>query len=113
MLCAISINTVSVQPQRATLKLDADTAACLDCVRPPGQLMECMMLAGLKRNPEMVYALLHRQEVFQPFRMHVRFSDILDNIQVCQPWHRGSSDMEECGVTGRSPAGLKPDLGQT
>lgn len=31
----------------------------------------------------MVYALLHRQEVFEPFRMHVRFADILDNIQVC------------------------------
>lgn len=39
-------------------------------------------IAGLKRNPEMVYALLHRQEVFEPFRMHVRFADILDNIQV-------------------------------
>ena len=48
---------------------------------------ECCLLttywfAGLKRNPEMVYALLHRQEVFEPFRMHVRFADILDNIQV-------------------------------
>ncbi|KAL3152556.1 hypothetical protein ABBQ32_001583 [Trebouxia sp. C0010 RCD-2024] len=30
----------------------------------------------------MVYALLHRQEVFEPFRMHARFADILDNIQI-------------------------------
>lgn len=30
----------------------------------------------------MVYALLHRQDVFEPFRMHARFADILDNIQV-------------------------------
>lgn len=30
----------------------------------------------------MVYALLHGQEVFEPFRMHARFADILDNIQV-------------------------------
>lgn len=30
----------------------------------------------------MVYALLHRQQVFEPFRMHARFADILDNIQV-------------------------------
>ena len=37
---------------------------------------------GLRHNPEMVYALLHRQDVFEPFRMHARFADILDNIQV-------------------------------
>ena len=30
----------------------------------------------------MVYALLHRQDVFEPFRMHARFADILDNVQV-------------------------------
>ena len=30
----------------------------------------------------MVYALLHQQDVFEPFRMHARFADILDNIQV-------------------------------
>ena len=38
--------------------------------------------SGLRHNPEMVYALLHRQDVFEPFRMHARFADILDNIQV-------------------------------
>lgn len=39
-------------------------------------------MPGLRHNPEMVYALLHRQDVFEPFRMHARFADILDNIQV-------------------------------
>ena len=38
--------------------------------------------AGLGSNPELVYALLHRAEVFESIRLHDRFADVLQPIQV-------------------------------
>ena len=38
--------------------------------------------AGLGLNPELVYALLHRAEVFESIRLHDRFADVLQPIQV-------------------------------
>lgn len=29
---------------------------------------------------QVVYAIMHRQEVFQPFRNHPRFNELLENI---------------------------------
>lgn len=38
--------------------------------------------AGLGSNPELVYALLHRAEVFESIQLHDRFADVLQPIQV-------------------------------
>ena len=38
--------------------------------------------AGLGSNPELVYALLHRAEVFESIRLHDCFADVLQPIQV-------------------------------
>jgi len=34
----------------------------------------------LQHNPELIYALLHREETLKPFEKHLRFAELLENI---------------------------------
>lgn len=54
-----------------------------DFLRIVLEIVNAILTYALPRNPEVVYALLHRQEVFAPFKDHPRFHELLDNIQVC------------------------------
>ena len=49
------------------------TARCLqvygDFLRIVLEVLNCIIITNLPQNPELVYALLHRQEVFMPFRV--------------------------------------------
>ena len=47
-----------------------------DFLRIVLEILNTVITAGLPQNPELVYALLHRQEVFAPFqaRSGLRFS---------------------------------------
>lgn len=64
--------------------LQEDTAAELhiytDFLRIVLEILNAILTYSLPRNPEVVYAIMHRQEVFQPFRSHPRFNELLDNI---------------------------------
>eukprot|EP00898_Chlorokybus_atmophyticus_P000736 jgi/Chlat1/1663/Chrsp127S01908 len=51
-----------------------------DFLRIVLEIINAILTYALPRNPELVYALLHRQEVFEPFRNHPRFSELLSNI---------------------------------
>lgn len=44
---------------------------------PLGDLITDSSFLALK---QVVYAIMHRQEVFQPFRSHPRFNELLENI---------------------------------
>lgn len=37
-------------------------------------------LFGLFAVWQVIYAIMHRQEVFEPFRNHPRFNELLENI---------------------------------
>lgn len=61
-----------------------DTSAELhiytDFLRIVLEILNAILTYALPRNPEVVYAIMHRQEVFQPFRSHPRFNELLENI---------------------------------
>eukprot|EP00271_Cylindrocystis_brebissonii_P005392 TRINITY_DN17402_c0_g1_i1.p1 TRINITY_DN17402_c0_g1~~TRINITY_DN17402_c0_g1_i1.p1 ORF type:complete len:727 (+),score=106.70 TRINITY_DN17402_c0_g1_i1:575-2755(+) len=63
---------------------DEDSATELhiytDFLRIVLEILNAILTYALPRNPEVVYALLHRQEIFVPFRHHERFYELLENI---------------------------------
>lgn len=44
------------------------------------EVINAALSASLVANPELVYALLHRHEVFAPLRSHPRCAELLDNL---------------------------------
>ncbi|KAI7756147.1 hypothetical protein M8C21_023994 [Ambrosia artemisiifolia] len=65
-------------------KLPEDTSAELhiytDFLRIVLEILNAILTYALPMNPEVIYAIMHRQEVFQPFRNHPRFNELLENI---------------------------------
>ena len=53
-----------------------------DFLRIVLEIVNAILTYALPRNPEVVYALMHRQELFAPFKDHPRFVELLENIQV-------------------------------
>ncbi|KAJ4954787.1 hypothetical protein NE237_011570 [Protea cynaroides] len=51
-----------------------------DFLRIVLEIINAILTYALPRNPEVVYAIMHRQEVFQPFKNHPRFNELLENI---------------------------------
>ncbi|MCO5572356.1 hypothetical protein L7F22_026109 [Adiantum nelumboides] len=51
-----------------------------DFLRIVLEIINAILTYALPRNPEVVYALLHQQELFQPFRNHPRFYELIENI---------------------------------
>ncbi|KAG2728170.1 hypothetical protein I3760_01G192500 [Carya illinoinensis] len=51
-----------------------------DFLRLVLEILNAILTHALPRNPEVVYAIMHRQEVFQPFKHHPRFNELLENI---------------------------------
>lgn len=45
----------------------------LDFLRIVLEIMNCIIVRGLKRNPELVYALLHRQDAFTHLQVTFNF----------------------------------------
>lgn len=46
------------------------------------EVINCILSLNLGRNPELVYALLHRQEVFEQLRPQPGFAELVENLQV-------------------------------
>ena len=42
-----------------------------DFLRIVLEVLNCIIITNLPQNPELVYALLHRQEVFMPFKVRI------------------------------------------
>ncbi|KAK9845745.1 hypothetical protein WJX81_001268 [Elliptochloris bilobata] len=51
-----------------------------DFLRIVLEILNTVITAGLPQNPELVYALLHRQEVFAPFQADARFAELMENV---------------------------------
>lgn len=51
-----------------------------DFLRIVLEVINAALSASLVANPELVYALLHRHEVFAPLRSHPRCAELLDNL---------------------------------
>lgn len=46
------------------------------------EVSNCILSLNLLRNPELVYALLHKQEVFEQLRSQPGCTELVDNLQV-------------------------------
>ncbi len=53
-----------------------------DFLRIVLEIINAILQVGLQRNPELVYALLHKQDAFTPLKAHPRLTELVDNIQV-------------------------------
>ncbi|KAL5782692.1 hypothetical protein ACOSP7_007721 [Xanthoceras sorbifolium] len=60
--------------------MSAELHIYTDFLRIVLEILNAILTYALPRNPEVVYAILHRQEVFQPFKSHPRFNELLENI---------------------------------
>ncbi|KAH7429697.1 hypothetical protein KP509_09G062000 [Ceratopteris richardii] len=57
-----------------------DLLVYTDFLRIVLEIINAILSYALPRNPEVVYALLHQQELFQPFRNHPRFYELIENL---------------------------------
>ncbi|EIE20753.1 hypothetical protein COCSUDRAFT_48393 [Coccomyxa subellipsoidea C-169] len=53
-----------------------------DFLRIVLEVLNCIIITNLPQNPELVYALLHRQEVFMPFKEDTVFAELVENVVV-------------------------------
>ncbi|XP_042065374.1 dymeclin-like isoform X1 [Salvia splendens] len=51
-----------------------------DFLRIVLEILNAILTYALPRNPEVVYAIMHRQEVFLPFKTHPPFNELLENV---------------------------------
>ncbi|OMO54684.1 Dymeclin [Corchorus capsularis] len=60
--------------------MSAELQIYTDFLRIVLEILNAILTYALPRNPEVVYAIMHRQEVFEPFKNHPRFTELLENI---------------------------------
>ncbi|CAO2182735.1 unnamed protein product [Urochloa humidicola] len=66
-----------------------------DFLRIVLEIINAILTYALPRNPEVVYAVLHRQEVFEPFKNHPRFNELLENIYTVLDFFNSRMDMQQ------------------
>ncbi len=59
---------------------EAEAEVHTDFLRIVLEVINAILAGNLAANPELVYALLHRLEVFTPLHAHPRCTELLDNI---------------------------------
>ncbi|CAI0559395.1 unnamed protein product [Linum tenue] len=70
----------SVVENDLALDMSAELHIYADFLRIVLEILNAILTYALPRNPEVVYAIMHRQEVFQPFKSHPRFNELIENI---------------------------------
>ncbi|XP_020273400.1 dymeclin isoform X3 [Asparagus officinalis] len=65
-----------------------------DFLRIVLEILNAIITYALPRNPEVVYAIMHRQEVFLPFKSHPRFNELLENIYTVLDFFNSRMDMQ-------------------
>ena len=66
-----------------------------DFLRIVLEVINSTLTYALPKNPEVVYALLHRQELFEPFARHPRFSELVLNIKNVLTYFNRAMALEE------------------
>ncbi|KAL8162708.1 hypothetical protein V2J09_014197 [Rumex salicifolius] len=66
-----------------------------DFLRIVLEIINAILTYALPRNPEVVYAILQRQEVFEPFKSHPRFQELLENIFTVLDFFNNRMDAHE------------------
>ncbi|KAG8370268.1 hypothetical protein BUALT_Bualt14G0099200 [Buddleja alternifolia] len=66
-----------------------------DFLRLVLEILNAILTYALPRNPEVVYAIMHRQEVFLPFKTHPRFNELLENIYTVLDFFNSRMDAQK------------------
>lgn len=66
--------------------------------------MDAMLLAGAGRNPELLYALLQRQEVFTPWVQHPQLGGHAQNVLTICSWLEARLDVDRLAAQERAVA---------
>ncbi|XP_020579744.1 dymeclin isoform X2 [Phalaenopsis equestris] len=59
------------------------------------EILNAILTYALPQNPEVVYAIMHRQEVFQPFKNHPKFHELLENVYTVLDFFNSRMDMQQ------------------
>ncbi|KAJ8765804.1 hypothetical protein K2173_015608 [Erythroxylum novogranatense] len=70
----------SIEQDNLAEDVSAELHIYTDFLRIVLEILNAILTYALPRNPEVVYAIMHRQEVFQPFKNHPRFNELIENI---------------------------------
>jgi hypothetical protein len=74
-----------------------------DFLRIVLEIINAVLANALPQNPELVYALLHRAEVFAPFAADPRYAELLANVGVVTEFFGRRVDEALGGDVARSP----------
>nr|CAD1828048.1 unnamed protein product [Ananas comosus var. bracteatus] len=91
------LKTASDQIEGENVAEDVSTELHIytDFLRIVLEIINAILTYALPRNPEVVYAIMHRQEVFQPFKNHPRFNELLENIYTVLDFFNSRMDMHQ------------------
>lgn len=79
----------------------SDLAILEEVIRMVLEIINSCVTNTLHHNPNLVYTLLHRRELFAQFRTHPLFHDIIQNIDTVSGWHYGFALVVfKCQYTG-------------
>ncbi|GLT78602.1 hypothetical protein SLA2020_501320 [Shorea laevis] len=76
----LHIKVNSIEQDDVGDDMSAELQIYTDFLRIVLEILNAILTYALPRNPEVVYAIMHRQEIFQPFKNHPRFNELLENI---------------------------------
>ncbi|KAI5064179.1 hypothetical protein GOP47_0020849 [Adiantum capillus-veneris] len=77
---ASDLRTDSFEAVQTIGDASAELHIYTDFLRLVFEIFNAILTYALPHNPEVVYALLHRQELFKPFQDHPLFTDLVENI---------------------------------
>ncbi|XP_020287424.1 dymeclin isoform X2 [Pseudomyrmex gracilis] len=80
--CIVNVNgnAVPSENQSANTDLIQDLTILEEVLRMVLEIINSCLTHRLAHNPNLIYTLLYKKDVFQPFRMHPAFQDIVQNI---------------------------------
>ncbi|XP_017885103.1 dymeclin isoform X2 [Ceratina calcarata] len=72
--------TVTINGTTANTDLIQDLTILEEVLRMVLEILNSCLTHRLAHNPNLIYTLLYKKDIFQPFRMHSAFQDIVQNI---------------------------------
>lgn len=79
-------------------------AVWADLARLLLEALNAALAGGASRNPELLYALLQRQEVFAPWAQHEQLGGLAQNVLACIGWLGARLDADRLAVQERAQA---------
>ncbi|XP_077247325.1 uncharacterized protein LOC143887097 [Tasmannia lanceolata] len=88
-------NANSVEGESIAEDMSTELHIYTDFLRIVLEILNAILTYALPRNPEVVYAIMHRQEVLQPFKNHPRFNELLENIYTVLDFFNSRMDAQK------------------